>query len=650
MTDQSTPRREAPSFGAESIIQFVASSIPGMVSYWDANLRCQYANTAYQAWFGKTPEKIHGIKLQDLQGAELFAKNKPHILQALAGKEQSFERDLIRPNGEVGWFWVNYVPHRINDKVVGFAALIFNITERKLAQEALKASEERRKVATDSGRVAIWEVDLKTNRLIWDDNCFLLYQIDKEEFNGTFEQWAGSIHTEDLDAVVQSFQKTVLGVGKYNPTFRISWPDGTFRHIEAHGEVLKDKDGVPDRFIGTNWDVTDRKRSEEAIRLSEASESANLAKSIFLANMSHELRTPLAGIMGMVDLALGRAMDSKQIDWLNKSKQSALHLMSVINDILDISKIEAGNLTLEERNFSVSNVLGDAIQMVEDMARGKRLALKLEMDPAAPDLLCGDALRLKQIALNYLSNAVKFGERGSVTLRTQLVEQNENSVMLRIDVIDQGMGVSAELQDRLFQSFTQADNSTTRKFGGTGLGLFISRRIARLMGGDTGVISHQGQGSTFWATVRLRCAAEVRQANANLQDFSPKELLKQRLSGHHVLLVEDDEVNQEIGVLLLEAVGLVVDVAKNGREAVEKAESGSYAAILMDIQMPLMNGLDATRAIRLLPDFQSTPIVAMSANAFNEDREISLDAGMNDHIGKPVLPDILYSTLLRWMS
>jgi CheY-like chemotaxis protein len=354
--------------------------------------------------------------------------------------------------------------------------------------------------------------------------------------------------------------------------------------------------------------------------------------------------------MGMIDLAMGRATDPQQVEWLKKSKRSALYLMSVINDILDISKIEADRLTLEERNFSVSQVMGDAMLMLDDAAHGKDLNLSLELDPAMPDLVCGDAMRLKQIVLNYLSNAVKFSERGSVKLRTHLVEQDETGVMMRIEVCDQGMGISAEQQARLFQSFTQADNSTTRKFGGSGLGLFISKRIACLMGGDTGVQSKEGKGSTFWATTRLRHAVDDRQTDTRPHEFSAGELMEQRFSGRSVLLVEDDEVNQEVGLLMLEAVGLVVEIAENGREAVDKARSGTYALILMDVQMPVMNGLDATRAIRLMPGLQNTPIVAMSANAFAEDRVRSIDAGMNDHIGKPVLPDVLYSTLLRWMA
>ena len=463
-----------------------------------------------------------------------------------------------------------------------------------------------------------------------------------------------------------------LAIHADRPTINEEWitfaDDGHRAFLETTKTPMRSGNGQLDGVLGISRDITERKAIEAKLQMhqedlqelvdertkelnltKQAAESANMAKSTFLANMSHELRTPLGGVMGMIDLAMGRASDPQQIDWLKKSKRSAQYLLSVINDILDISKIEADRLTLEERNFSVSQGVDDAMVMLDDAALGKHLNLTLELDPAVPDMLCGDAIRLKQIVLNYLSNAIKFSERGNVKLRTHLVEQDETGVMLRIEVSDQGMGISAEQQARLFQSFTQADNSTTRKFGGSGLGLFISKRLACLMGGDTGVLSQEGQGSTFWAMVRLRHAQDNRQTDERTQAFSPRELLEQHCSGQRVLLVEDDEVNQEVGLLMLEAVGLVVELAVNGREAVEKASSGTYALILMDVQMPEMNGLEATRAIRMLPGLQHTPIVAMSANAFTEDRERSLDAGMNDHIGKPVLPEMLYSTLLRWM-
>lgn len=328
---QSAQCVEAADLGIESIIQVIASSIPGMVGYWDAHLCCQFANEAYKEWFGKTHEQMRGIKMQDLLGAEIFAKNEPYIRLALAGKEQSFERELIKPSGDVGWTWARYIPHKVNDKVVGFVALVLDITERKLAQDALQASEARRKIATDSGRVAIWEVDLKTNHLIWDDNCFLLYGMHKENFKGTFDQWSQSIHPQDLDAVIHVFQNAVAGIAKYDSTFRIIWPDSTVRYIEAHGEVLKDKDGFPDRMIGTNWDVTDQKRSEQAVRDSEARYKALVENAPMCI---HEL--DLEGNL--------TSMNSSGLSMLGLSDQCQIQGVSYLTAVADVDRSRVADL------------------------------------------------------------------------------------------------------------------------------------------------------------------------------------------------------------------------------------------------------------------------------------------------------------------
>ncbi|MDP3033120.1 MAG: ATP-binding protein, partial [Rhodocyclaceae bacterium] len=383
----------------------------------------------------------------------------------------------------------------------------------------------------------------------------------------------------------------------------------------------------------------------------QAAEAACRAKSTILANMSHELRTPMNGVMGMIDLALRRATDPQQIDWLNKSKGSALRLLAVINDILDISKIEADRLTLETIHFKFGEVLENLFSLVSHKAAEKQLKLLVDLDPAVPHLtFLGDPLRLGQILINLTGNALKFTDHGSITLRARLLEDNPEGVLLRIEVADTGLGIAPEDQKRLFTAFEQADDSMTRKYGGTGLGLAISKRLVQLMGGELGVNSTPGQGSTFWFTVRLMKSNEADQPAPTFAQGSAETRLRSEFAGTRILLAEDEPINQEVSRDLLEHAGLVVDLAEDGQQALDLAKQNSYALILMDMQMPVMNGVDATRAIRALPGCAQTPILAMTANAYDEDRQVCIDAGMNDHIAKPVDPDKLYETLIGWLE
>ncbi|HSG23691.1 MAG TPA: response regulator, partial [Azonexus sp.] len=384
----------------------------------------------------------------------------------------------------------------------------------------------------------------------------------------------------------------------------------------------------------------------------EAAEQASVAKSAFLANMSHEIRTPMNAIIGLTHLAERETQDPKQLGRLNKVADAAQHLLAIINQILDISKIEAGKLALEPTDFTLARLLDNSSEMVIDRLRSRSLKFHSEIDPALPALLHGDPLRIGQILLNYLSNAAKFTEHGSVSVKITLVGESGDELLLRFAVSDTGIGIPAEQQARIFDVFEQADSSTTRRFGGTGLGLAIARRLALLMGGDSGLESTPGQGSTFWFTARLHRASANADAAKNTPAIQPDEaerLLASRTPQTRILLAEDNPINQEVALELLRGVGVQADLAVNGEKAVEMATEQDYDLILMDMQMPIMDGLTATRAIRQSEHGRTVPILAMTANAFSEDRQRCLDAGMNDHVAKPVDPNNLYAMLIKWL-
>jgi PAS domain S-box-containing protein len=561
-----------------------------------------------------------------------------------------------------------------------FATEFANLNQR--LQEGYQkdlVNQKRMELALDGGNLGMWDLHIPSREVVFSERGCALLGYRPDEIKPDVDSWRPLAHPDDWAAIKAALQAHLKGeTPAYECEHRIRHKDGRWVWILDRGKVVeRDEKGMAIRVVGTHMDISARKqadaeltqhrhhleelvsaRTSELAQARDDAEAANRAKSIFLANMSHELRTPMNGVMGMTDLALHRATDPKQIDWLKKSQIAAKRLLSVINDILDISQIESGRLVLEEKNLVLAEIIDDALHMQDEPARAKGLSLSREIDPDLPDLLHGDAMRLRQIVLNFTGNAIKFSERGQITVRVSVAEEDSLSVLLRIEVSDQGIGINPEQQALLFHAFAQADGSSSRKYGGNGLGLIISRRLARLMGGDVGVISEAGVGSTFWATVRLRRVVEGQAAeapSANPADTTApvvtlREMLKRDFLGSRVLVVEDDLMNQEVAGCLLEAVGLVPVVANNGQEALELARTGRYALILMDMQMPVMNGMEATRAIRQLPGMSAIPILAMTASTFGEDRDTCLAAGMDDHIGKPVNPDPFYETLLCWLK
>ena len=393
-------------------------------------------------------------------------------------------------------------------------------------------------------------------------------------------------------------------------------------------------------------------RTAELAAAKDAAESANRAKSAFLANMSHELRTPMNGVLGMIELCKRRMADPKGLDQLDKAKLSAERLLGVLNDILDLSRIEAERMVFESVPMQISTVVESLTSTLGHKATEKGLRLETEL-PASlmRHSLQGDPLRLGQILFNLVGNAIKFTEKGVVTLRARAISESPEALHVRFEVSDTGIGIDAETQSRLFQSFEQADNSMTRKYGGTGLGLAISKRLVQLMGGEIGVESSLGAGSTFWFEIPLKKGQEIAaSATHSPSATTTDQRLRTRYAGTRILLTEDEPVSQEVARLLLEDIGFEIDVAENGQQAVALAQQHRYALLLMDMQMPVMNGIEATQTIRVDSLNKTTPIVAMTANAYDEDREACLAAGMSDHIAKPINPDILYEALWHWLE
>ncbi len=479
------------------------------------------------------------------------------------------------------------------------------------------------------------------------------------------ERFFAQLHPEDGAAVRGALAQSARTLGPWQQEFRVlPNPRGESRWLYANAIAQpQDLGGV--RWHGFLTDISRQRgdaqelerhrfhleelveaRTAALARATEAAQAASRAKSAFLANMSHEIRTPLNAIIGLSYLMQRDAVDAVQQDRLAKVGTAAQHLLAITNQVLDLSKIEAGKLQLQIDSFRLEALLAGVASMIGPKAVEKALAFEVDCPPSLGRLVLeGDSQRLTEVLLNFLGNAVKFTEAGRVELRVREVEPRTQPLRLRFEVEDTGIGIGADALPRLFQEFEQADSSTTRRYGGTGLGLAISRRIAELMGGEVGVRSQPGQGSLFWLEVPLPWQS----AGENAEAVGPAApALLPQFNGYRVLLAEDNPVNQEVAVAMLQRVGLEVDVAADGQEALERMAGAAYDLVLMDVQMPRLDGLDATRALRR--QGWDKPILAMTANAFAEERERCLAAGMDDHVSKPAVADELFAALGRWLG
>jgi signal transduction histidine kinase/CheY-like chemotaxis protein len=633
-------------------LERIVQSIPGAIYQVSKRVDGKYVFTYLSAQAGELFDIDVAAALED--PSVLHSKMDPSDLRQHQSLKAISARDLspfqfvarYTVRGAQRWIASQSLPARDEQGRITWTGQFVDYTREKEREQAEYRAQKLLKAAQEQAQLGCWDFELATGKITWTQEVYQIHGVDPAEGEPNFEKLGTLYHPEDFKILAAAVQNAITTGEGYRFDLRILKVDtGEVRHVDATGGVLLNPlSGQVEFLFGTLVDITERKKIESELSAArDAAESAAKAKSNFLASMSHELRTPLNGIVGMTSLLGALELTERQREYCTTIQQSAEALVSVVNDILDWSHIESGKIEMEQIAVDLPLLQRSVLDILQTQAAGKALALELNIEASDFPLLSGDPGRLRQILLNLVANAIKFTETGSVQLKTRLLRENANQKKFRIEVIDSGIGITPQQITRLFQRFSQADASTTRKFGGTGLGLAISKSLVELMGGEIGVTSVVGSGSTFWLELSLPLFAGEVVAKAAPQKQEP---LAQRRAAR-ILIAEDNIVNQRLATIILEQQGHQPEIACDGLIALNKAVAQHYDLILMDCQMPEMDGYEATRRIRAqLP--HRVPIVGLTASALLLDRENCIAAGMDDYLSKPYRAEQLLAVVDRW--
>lgn len=589
------------------------------------------------------------LGLPDSEGIDTFVKvneRAPHIpIVVLTGSEDdSLALQAVREGAQ------DYLVKGVSSSML-LRSLRYAL-ERKRSQEALRLSQAQLAEAQRVAHVGSFMWDLGSVTAEWSEELYRIFGLDAS-FASTPDAVYALVHPDDREMVEHAIGEALQGARPFSFQNRVVRPDGEIRVLDTRGEVLVDGTGRPVRLLGVSQDITAWKKAEDVLRERERelraardqAVQASEVKSQFLATMSHEIRTPMNGVLGMAHLLLEAETDPQKRTYLRALKESGHNLLAIINDILDFSKVEAGQLELERIEVDLHELVETAVALFEVQAADKHLSLTYTIAPGVPQKVCGDPVRVRQVLINLLSNAVKFTDAGRVTVGVSPAEGGR----VRFDIADTGIGIQPADHERIMDPFRQADSSTTRRFGGTGLGIPICRQLVALMEGSFDYVSELGRGSTFsfeiplppfgTGSVRLVPRPHEAGASSDPEPTAPRG---------RVLLAEDNQVNRLVAEAMLRSLGYEVDVTANGVEAVAAIRREQYTFVLMDCLMPEMDGYEATAAIRREPGSSSrTPVIALTALAMKGDREKCLATGMDDYLSKPLSPAALAAALQR---
>ncbi len=636
-----------------SLFETIFDESPYIIVLKDHTANFIFANQTAAKFYGTTPEKMVGkddvaFGATPEQG-DFFRQNVLAIM-ASGQPEIVYEESTDSNTGETRYFKSIKKPFIGKNGLPQILVIAIDVTDLKRVQQKVVDSEKRLSYVLEATGEGVWDWNITTGELMHNQRWYDLLGLSAEDMSGNLNDFTKRLLPEELDEIMHELDLCLTQGKPYSHEHQMRCKNGETVWVLDRGNVVqRDSDGRPLRMVGSFAEISTRKKIEqELVAARIQAEQNSIAKSDFLATMSHEIRTPMNGVIGMTSVLLESDLTIEQRDCVETIQSSGEALLMVINEILDFSKIEAGKVTFNDRNFSLTELIDTCYNILSPGMARKRLTFAKQIEEKMPDNLIGDPDRLMQVLVNLLNNALKFTSSGSITLHVAILSLNQNICRLRFEVRDTGIGISEEGQHQLFNAFSQVDAESNRQFGGTGLGLSICKRIVEAMNGSIGLESRLGEGTTFWFELVYRLGnASSALPTAPASPETEVQALKGR-----ILLVEDHPINQKLALAILQKQQLDVDLAENGLEAIKMLNLKSYDLILMDCQMPVMDGFEASARIRsgeAGEEARKTPIIALTANAMKEDIDRCTAAGMNDHIAKPFTLTTLQTALAHWL-